>query len=97
MAEQRVWVLRDFHDLALYARLSKHFEVDVWESHEVSAITSIAGSNLSWSNTAFPTGNFNWIPDTYEAMMLLAQEGFKFIVISNQAGIARQMIDPNEL
>lgn len=34
MAEQRVWVLRDFHDQALYARLSKHFEVDVWESHE---------------------------------------------------------------
>jgi D-glycero-D-manno-heptose 1,7-bisphosphate phosphatase len=41
--------------------------------------------------------DFKWISQTYEAMVLLAQEGFKFIIISNQAGIARRMIDPNEL
>ena len=34
MAEQRVWVLRNYHDQSIYARLSKHFEVDVWESHQ---------------------------------------------------------------
>ena len=34
MTEHRVWVLRDFHDQELYDRLSKNFEVDVWESHE---------------------------------------------------------------
>jgi histidinol-phosphate phosphatase family protein len=41
--------------------------------------------------------DFEWIPETYEAMKKLAKEGFQFIVISNQAGIARGMIDPNEL
>jgi len=41
--------------------------------------------------------NFHWIPETRSAMKLLAKEGFKFIVITNQAGIARQMINPNEL
>ena len=40
---------------------------------------------------------FEWIPDTRIAMKLLAQEGFKFIIISNQAGIARGMINLKEL
>jgi histidinol-phosphate phosphatase family protein len=41
--------------------------------------------------------DFEWIPETHEAMKQLAKEGFQFIVISNQAGIARGMIDPIEL
>ena len=41
--------------------------------------------------------SFKWIPETLSAMKLLAKEGFKFIVITNQAGIARKMIRPNEL
>ena len=41
--------------------------------------------------------DFEWIPETREALKKLAREGFKFIVISNQAGVARGMIDPNEL
>jgi histidinol-phosphate phosphatase family protein len=41
--------------------------------------------------------DFKWIPETREAMKQLGKEGFQFIVISNQAGIARGMIDPNEL
>ncbi len=41
--------------------------------------------------------DFKWILETREAMKQLAQEGFQFIVISNQAGIARGMIEPNEL
>lgn len=36
---------------------------------------------------------FHWIPETTAAMRLLAQRGFRFIVISNQAGIARGMLD----
>jgi len=40
---------------------------------------------------------FEWIPQTRLAMKQLAQAGFKFIVITNQAGIARGMIDPLEL
>ena len=40
---------------------------------------------------------FEWISDTRIAMKLLAQEGFKFIIISNQAGIARGMINLKEL
>ena len=40
---------------------------------------------------------FKWISDTRFAMKILAQKGFKFIVISNQAGIARGMVDLNEL
>ena len=41
--------------------------------------------------------SFKWIPETLSAMQLLAKEGFKFIVITNQAGIARQIINPKEL
>ena len=39
-------------------------------------------------------GEFKWIPETRQAMKELAARGFKFIVISNQAGIARGMVDP---
>jgi D-glycero-D-manno-heptose 1,7-bisphosphate phosphatase len=41
--------------------------------------------------------NFEWITETRKAMKELTQEGFQFIVITNQAGIARGMIDPGEL
>ena len=41
--------------------------------------------------------DFEWITETREAMKQLGKEGFQFIVISNQAGIARGMIDPSEL
>lgn len=41
--------------------------------------------------------NFEWIQETRDAMKNLAREGFKFIIITNQAGIARKMIDPEEL
>ena len=40
---------------------------------------------------------FQWIPETLQAMKDLAKEGFQFIVITNQAGIARKMINPEEL
>ena len=40
---------------------------------------------------------FEWLPDTLSAMKELAREGFQFIVITNQAGIARQMIDPTQV
>lgn len=32
---------------------------------------------------------FEFIPETYQAMKILAGEGFRFIIITNQAGIAR--------
>jgi histidinol-phosphate phosphatase family protein len=41
--------------------------------------------------------DFEWIPETRDAMKKLALHGIGFIVISNQAGIAREMVDPNEL
>jgi histidinol-phosphate phosphatase family protein len=41
--------------------------------------------------------DFEWIPETRVAMKQLARKGFKFIVISNQAGVARGMIELNEL
>jgi len=41
--------------------------------------------------------DFNWIQDTCESMKRLAKNGFQFIVISNQAGIARKMVDPIKL
>ena len=40
---------------------------------------------------------FHWIQENVEAMELLAKKGFRFIVLSNQAGIARGMIHPREL
>jgi len=41
--------------------------------------------------------DFNLIKETYDAMKYLAKEGFKFIVITNQAGVARGMVKPGEL
>lgn len=38
---------------------------------------------------------FKWIPETREAMRTLANRDYKFVVISNQAGIGRGVIDPN--
>lgn len=38
-----------------------------------------------------------WIPETLSAMKSLSKKGFKFIVISNQAGVARGMIELVEL
>ena len=40
---------------------------------------------------------FKWVPETREALIKLAAVGFKFIVITNQAGIARKMLDPEAL
>jgi len=40
---------------------------------------------------------FEWIPETRQAMNSLAKSGFQFIMITNQAGIARNMITPNDL
>lgn len=37
--------------------------------------------------------HFHWIDETVDAMSLLARSGFRFIVLSNQAGIARGMLD----
>ena len=34
-------------------------------------------------------GDFEFVPETYAAMKLLSAEGFRFIIITNQAGIAR--------
>lgn len=41
--------------------------------------------------------DFEWIQSTLEGMKILACDGFKFIVITNQAGIARGMVSPIEL
>lgn len=38
---------------------------------------------------------FLWIDDTVDALEQLAGHGFRFIVVSNQAGIARGMLDAN--
>ncbi len=40
---------------------------------------------------------FEWNIETLEAMKWLAHRGYKFIVITNQAGVARQMIRPVDL
>ena len=40
---------------------------------------------------------FRWLPDTLEGLRELAKDGFKFIVITNQAGIARKKVEPNAL
>ena len=44
----------------------------------------------SWSK-------FEWIHETKQAMKDLAREGFQFVIITNQAGIARKMIAPDDL
>lgn len=40
---------------------------------------------------------FEWIDDTVQSMKKLARHGFSFIVITNQAGIARGMVSEKEL
>lgn len=41
--------------------------------------------------------DFEFVPETYSAMKLLAMEGFQFIVITNQAGIARKKMSISDL
>ena len=38
--------------------------------------------------------DFHWISQSVEAMRQLAEKGFRFLVLSNQAGIARGMLTP---
>ena len=40
---------------------------------------------------------FQWIDETVQAMQALADAGFRFIVLSNQAGIARGMINADDV
>ena len=40
---------------------------------------------------------FEFIPETVAALVELAERGFHFAVLTNQAGVARGMIDPDEL
>ena len=41
--------------------------------------------------------NFEFIQESIKGLRALSQEGFKFIVISNQAGIKRGLVDPIDL
>jgi len=41
--------------------------------------------------------DFKMIVDTFDVMKSLSQEGFKFIIITNQAGVARKKINSSEL
>ena len=41
--------------------------------------------------------DFIWLPGAIDALKILSNEGFKFIVISNQAGIARKMVSEDEV
>ncbi len=41
--------------------------------------------------------DFNWLPGAINALKILSNEGFRFIVISNQAGIARKMVSDYEV
>ncbi len=41
--------------------------------------------------------DFIWLPEAINALKILSNEGFKFIVISNQAGIARKMVSNDEV
>ena len=40
---------------------------------------------------------FRWLSETKNAMIKLSSAGFKFIVITNQAGVARKIIEPMAL
>lgn len=40
---------------------------------------------------------FKWIEDTVQSMRHLASQGFSFIIVTNQAGIARGMVSEKEL
>ena len=41
--------------------------------------------------------DFKWISDTVDSMKQLSRDGFSFIVITNQAGVARGMVSKEEL
>lgn len=51
--------------------------------------------NVKPPRAEYVTGweKFRWIEETVEAMQRLAAKGFRFIVLSNQAGIARGMLE----
>ena len=41
--------------------------------------------------------DFKWLPGVKEGLKILAREGIKFIVISNQAGVARGMLTDSQV
>lgn len=41
--------------------------------------------------------DFEWIDDTRNGLERLSQQGFSFVILTNQAGIARGIVDPNAL
>lgn len=41
--------------------------------------------------------DFIWLPEAIKALKILSNKGFKFIVVSNQAGIARKMVSDDEV
>ena len=40
---------------------------------------------------------FEWIPGSLEALKLLKQSGYKIIVVTNQPGIARGIMEESDL
>ena len=56
----------------------------------INVKASIGRYVVSWEH-------FQFIPDSIKGLRLLSEEGFKFIVISNQAGIKRGLVDTNDL
>lgn len=91
-------VVRDpYHSISDIDRLKKMSD---YLSHKKIILIDRDGT----INTKAPHGEyictedqFQFIPDTYNAMKHLAKEGFEFIIITNQAGIARKKYTEQDL
>ena len=92
------WVQRDsYHSVSDLNRWKKtklytqHKKILLLDRDGVINTKQEVGQHVSSWN------DFEFIEDTLAALKELSKEGFKFIVISNQAGIKRKLVDVNDL
>jgi D-glycero-D-manno-heptose 1,7-bisphosphate phosphatase len=67
--------------------------------HKILLIDRDGTINLKAPQGEYVTSwaGFEWLPGSREGLVELSRAGFRFIVITNQAGVARGMVDPEEL
>lgn len=45
----------------------------------------------------YESQDFEWVPDSVEALKILCDKGFKLIIISNQGGISKKLYNRNDV
>lgn len=90
-------VLDSYHSISDITRLE--LVIDYLSPKKIILIDRDGTINIKAPKGEYITSwsDFKWNHESKQAMRLLAQSGFEFIVITNQAGVARGVVNPLEL